>query len=51
MSLIQRDQPVQTFPAHRPDQPFTEGIGLRSLHGRLQHAYPIDRIVRTTTGA
>lgn len=40
MRLMERDQPVQTFPAYRPDQPFAEGIGLRRPYGRLEHAQP-----------
>jgi hypothetical protein len=40
MSLMERDDPVQTFPAHGPDQPFTEGVGLRRPHRRLQHPRP-----------
>jgi len=33
MSLVERDQPVQTFPAYGLDQPFTEAIGLRRPDG------------------
>lgn len=43
MSRVERDQPVQTFPTYRPDQPFTERIGLRCPYGGFQHAQPNGR--------
>ena len=38
MSFVGRNQPVQTFAAHRPDQAFAEGVRLRRARRRLQDA-------------
>jgi hypothetical protein len=40
VTFVERDQPVQTFPPDRPDEPLTEPIRLRRSHGRLQYAQP-----------
>jgi hypothetical protein len=51
MSLVERDQPVQTFPAYGPDQPFTEGIGLRRPDGVFSTRRPIAATARSKQGA
>ncbi len=38
MTLVERDEPVQTLSPHRPDHTLTERVGLRCPHRRLQHA-------------
>jgi hypothetical protein len=51
MSLVVRDQPVQTLPAYGPDQPFTEGIGLRQPDGVFSTRSPIAATARSKHGA
>jgi hypothetical protein len=41
MALVQRDQPVETLLADRPDQALAERVGLRRSHGRLQDSQPV----------
>ena len=38
MSLVKGDQPVQTLPSYRADQPLAKGVRLRRPHGRLKHS-------------
>ena len=38
--LSQRDHEVQTFPPQRADEPFAEGIGLRTLRRRFEDLSP-----------
>jgi len=43
VEFVERDQPVETLPADRPDQALAERVGLRCSHGRLQDSHsPID---------
>ena len=37
MPLGERNDPVQAFTTHRPDQSLAERIRLRRPHGRFQH--------------
>src|SRR5262249_50539141 len=37
MALVRSKQKLETLTADRADQPFTEGIGLRRTHRRLEH--------------
>jgi hypothetical protein len=52
MSLVVRDQPVQSLPAYGPDQPFTEGIGrLRQPDVVFSTRSPIAATARSKHGA
>ena len=37
MGFIQQNQPIQTLPTDRINQPLAERVRLRAVHGRLQH--------------
>ena len=40
MSLVDRDQPIQTLPTHCADQSLAERVGLRHPHWGLEHMPP-----------
>ena len=40
MVLGQRDQKVQAFPPQRPQEPLTQGIGLRASHRGFEDPQP-----------
>jgi hypothetical protein len=40
VAFVERDQPVETLPADRPDQALVQRVGLRRSHRRLQNSQP-----------